>query len=103
MLEREMSYFWDNRKRDACTWCILCITSNIAFQIGSMMNPRTEEHFMMASIYMIGSVFSILSVVLYKMKKLDTIYLLVLYSWSRNSIRLLDLEQTRDLMDPEDW
>lgn len=67
------------------------------------MNPMTDEHYMMAVIYMIGSFLNVLSLVLYYTKKADTIYYLIIYSILRNGIRLFDIEKTRDLIKDEDW
>ena len=57
----------------------------------------------MASIYMIGSVFTLISLVLYYTKKADTIYYLVIYSTIRSGIRLVDFEETRDLIGDDEW
>ena len=56
-----------------------------------------------AYIYMIGSAFCALSFTLYKTKKVDFIYYTMIYIFLRNSLRMLDLEQTRPVISYEQW
>ena len=67
-------------------------SSNFGFQLTKIMNPKTFEDRLIASIYMIGSGLSILSFIQYYKKKYDTIFYTMIYIALRNNLRLLDLE-----------
>ena len=58
----------------------------------NIVYPKTLEERICNSLYMIGSAMSILSFTLYFKKKLDAIYLTMIYVALRNTLRLVDLE-----------
>lgn len=98
-----MECFWFKRKLEACTWGAFVTLSNVTYQMNTILNPNTDEGLIIATVYMIGSVMSALSFILYLKKKADIIYLTMLYITIRNALRLFDLEQTRALMSVEEW
>lgn len=90
--KKEMENFWNKRKLEACGWGILVTLSNFTYQMNTILNPKTEEGRFIASLYMIGSVMSTLSFILFFKKKADTIYLTMLYLTFRNLMRIIDFE-----------
>ena len=98
-----MDRFWANRKHDACIWGMCLTLINIMFQTINLFRPKTDQDFIMSSIYMIGSMMSATSFVLYYKKRFDTIYYTMIWVCIRNSIRILDLEKTRSVIKHEQW
>ena len=86
-------------------WGIFLTTSNTVFQMATLMNQSktSDEAVRMAKVYMVGSLISYISIILFFKGKLDVSYWLTLYYTVRNAIRLMDFEKTRDLITDEEW
>ena len=88
---------------EACVWGIFITTSNAVYQIVNAISPTTPEQRHLAIIYMVGSGLSYLSFALYYYKKVDTIYIAVIYYNIRNALTMLDLEKQRAKIPVEEW
>ena len=74
MIEREIESYWEKRKYDVCAWGVVLTASNVLNQIVNILKPKSFEERIIAPIYMIGSVVSMLNFILYFKRKSDFIF-----------------------------
>jgi len=91
--------FWFRRHQEARRWVWLCSLSNLLYQVIALRKPRNENHFWVNVYYTACTLVTLtLTLVSYKSKKLSVLVLpAMLLMQIRNSIRFLDLEDTKYL------
>ena len=90
-----MNHFWAGRSKSTSYWLLFVNTTNLLYQINALFKPKTDIHELMAKVYIGCSILVyILIYVYYKFQK-DNNYKLCLYLIFRNSIRIIDMEDTR--------
>ena len=95
--DRELNHFWARRARDSSHWSLLLNTGNTLSQLGPLFNPISEEHRTIFTFYMIGSILVYICIFLFYQKKLSSraVYFVQVYLIVRNTIRVIDLENTK--------
>ena len=91
--------FWDKRGRDARIWIMGNTASNMFFQLGAMINPGSPLILRVNQIYTVTSITQVLLVaasVKYKEKSGTLLFMAYMILISRNIIRILDFEETKN-------
>ena len=55
--ERMKFESWSRRYKDVRVWCIYVNTSNLFYQMGALMAPKTKQHMYMNWLYMLITFF----------------------------------------------
>ena len=74
MIEKEIESYWEKRKYDVFVCGVMITASNIINQINNIIRGITFEERIIAPIYMIGSVVSVFSFILYFKRRSDTLF-----------------------------
>ena len=100
-----MQDYWLQRMKDAQQWGILVNFSNIIFQLGAILKPKTPEHKLVNQAYSIFTIFSLGMIYFsYNNPKRRNWLVINLYLISfRQAFRMIDLEMTRPEMEEGQW
>lgn len=97
--EAQIEEYWSNRCFDAWRYSLVLSTSNFFFQAMSLAKPMSEAQVPVNICYMAGTLVCYALLFLAKKKKKcmkKITYGVSLYLIFRNSIRMMDFEQTKD-------
>jgi len=90
--------FWGRRMNEQRIWCWIIMSTNLLFQTRNIIEPKSEIHWVMNMIYMVGSIVQVM-LLLCSYKSQKRAYLLVLTTsvlvFFRQIIRLADIEQIK--------
>lgn len=74
MIEKEMESYWEKRKYEACIMGLTVTISNMCIQMINILYPKSFEERIVVPVYMIGSIFSLMSFILYFKRRSDFIF-----------------------------